>query len=123
MAIQDLRIRDTGYVGELTSLAGVRSAQGMGLTVVNRIFTTETDANIVTCIEANPRRVWASVQNTGAAPMTVVWGSVGAFANIAVLLQWDILTIDADHPWTGAVSISTGSVLNAYCTEVSLAGV
>jgi hypothetical protein len=109
---------DTGYNGIVHSLAGIPSSPGHGLAIVTTQVVNEVTPPLPV-LTNNPRRMYAFIQNTGAAALTV---SVGLpFFAILSLQPWDIYVIDRDHPWTGAVAV-TSADMNCYVTEASIQG-
>jgi hypothetical protein len=113
-------IRDSGYNGSLVSLAGIVGAFGQGRNVVTGQYVNETTTPAVV-LNANPKRIWASIQNTGSAATTLSYGEGGSFKEFVNMQPWDIYVIDADHPWTGSVAISSTDI-NLLFAEVSIGG-
>lgn len=112
---------DTGYTGQLTSLAGVKGGYGYGLKIVVTQFINEPTGTVL-ALSPNSRRVWATIQNTGAVNMTISVGDGANFTALATLLPWGVYQLDIEHPWTGGIGIDA-SEINAYVCDVSLAGI
>src|SRR5450759_3113267 len=101
---------ENGFIGRLTSLAGVQGADGKGR-VIDSVSVALT-ATVVLVLSSNPKRISALIQNIDdiTSPGSSVFISLGnpgyaidPGAYVSVLSPLGTLQIDKDFPWTGEV--------------------
>ncbi len=100
--------KDSGYQGQIRSLAGVLGKLGMGLTIEQNYRAVATGV-ITRLINPNPLRKWAVIVNpiTNSGNTDILFSSGSGWK----LAPGGFLIINEDLPWTGEV--------NAYQTEVA----
>lgn len=112
---------ESGYVGTLYSLAGLRSRPGTGR-VVEQNYIDAAPVFARDAVPSNPARVWLEMCNSGAADVFVCFGNVtpGGAASLN-LHPGDILIINQNMPWTGSIGFSSTAQIEIQYQECSLA--
>jgi len=113
---------DSGYVGQIKSLAGVLSAPGRGLSVNVESVDLLTSIN-KQVLQSNSCRKWAVLQNINADDITVFFGDIAAAGVAGVrLAKYGSLIINEDLSWTGAMTAfqDSGSTINLFVMEASI---
>ena len=114
---------ETGYNGQLISLAGVKGTPGIGR-LVNSENKNAAVGNAV-LLPGNVKRIAALIQvtqPTSEGGVHILFqGEAGLNKPICQLHQWDILQIDDNFPWTGPVLFSdTSATPNVTVSEISV---
>lgn len=112
--------RESGYLGRLTSLGGVKGHEGIGRQVEDASALSVT--SLYCAIPANPSRVWASITNdpTSTNDLDIYLGD--GLYKFCSLVPGGSLLINDELPWTGNIWVnSTAAEMLAY--ECCLAGV
>lgn len=94
---------ETGYNGQVTSLAGVVGAVNKGRQAVSNSYTL---SGIVIILQANPQRIAAIIQNIGdpAFPGSALEIFIGGVNSIPfTLVENGSMQLDVNFPWTGEV--------------------
>lgn len=113
---------DAGYVGQIQSLAGVLGRAGLGLVTSGYANDVSTGVEVA---QANPSRVWLTVQNTSNenssnADIRVQLGTHGFYI---YLKPYGSLLINKDLPWTGIVGVEpVGAGAKVRVIEASVQG-
>lgn len=119
---------ESGYYGQLTSLSGLRGAEGKGRVIHTAQIALTSAAVLI--LSANPKRISAIIQNQDDATnpgsnLSVYLGNpayvIDAGDVVADLSPLGTLQIDANLPWTGEIYASR--VTNSptvVVTEISL---
>jgi hypothetical protein len=119
---------DTGYMGNIVSLCGIKSRPGFGLKVDNRLYSNTAGIQFNSIITSNPSRVWLTLRIGAASPAPIYMVLGGASPTVSTcaihLNAGDIYQIDINNPWCGAISFenpaNTGIVLE--WSESSIVG-
>lgn len=101
----------TAYYGKLKSLAGIESNGWRGLLIeMNDEVVTAGGSRII--LPANPRRLWAVIQNTTNDPgnTAIYFGNTSGGA--ILLPQYSVVQLDQNLPFTGAVIGLAGGAQN-----------
>jgi len=107
---------ESGHVGSITSLAGVKGQPGRGLRVDD---CSRNGALVgVTVFSPNPARKWATIFNAGVPDIYVYLK--GAFSTFSVLRTYGVLIFNEDLPWIGEVTVTAaaGSLVQAFEASV-----
>lgn len=115
-------VRDTGYLGQTVSLAGVKGALGQGLVVQIESVALASSTNIQV-LQSNPSRKWAVLQNINTNDITVFFGDVAASGVAGVrLAKYGSFQLDKNIPWCGAMTAfqDSGSTINLFVMEASV---
>jgi hypothetical protein len=119
---------DTGYLGNIVALSGIKSRPGYGIRVDNRLYSNTAGIQFNSIVTSNPSRVWLilRVGQTSPVPLYLCYGGSSPIVSTCGihLLAGDILQIDINNPWTGALSFenpaNTGIVI--AWSEASIVG-
>lgn len=115
-------VKDSGYQGQIKSLAGIPGAIGMGL-ILGYESVALTTSEPKQIMQANPTRKWANIQNINPADITIFFGDVGAAGVSGIrLTSLGSYEINELNPWTGAMTgfQDSGATINLFVIEASV---
>jgi len=93
-------LRDNGYAGVRTSMGGIQSRQGMGLTIWSTLAAPTTTATPISA--GNPLRLYTLITNNGTVAVDIAYDAT--FLNGYHRLQpGGSMLINEDMPWTGEI--------------------
>jgi hypothetical protein len=105
---------------QLISLGNYIGPQSVGRVARNG-YAVVAAATPLLWLEDNPKRIWATVVNNGANDCMVHFGEQGNALYGLLLRTGGSMTVDIEHPWTGAIyAFSTLGTTLSY-EEMSVA--
>jgi hypothetical protein len=114
-----LTIREPGYQGELVSLAGVRGKRYLGRQG-ERFTIALTGGTGQIGMPSNPKRIAATIQIfVGTDDLQVYFGD-STDGPAFILAPRDLLQIDLNLPWTGAVYLYSSGTMSVLCNEITV---
>jgi len=112
-------IREPGFNGRLISLSGVLGAVGQGREGVRHTVAVTGGTGIIG-MPSNPLRISATVQIfIGTADLQVFFGD-STDGPAFILAPRDMLQIDHNLPWAGAVYLYSSGTMSVLLNEVSV---
>lgn len=93
---------DSGYRGQIVSLAGVKGRLGLGLKLQMDAVAVD-NVTRVQVLQSNPQRVFAIMTNEGDVDVLFALTGDTGYALHRVAARGGVFQIDKDLPWTGGV--------------------
>jgi hypothetical protein len=91
--------QESGFVGELESLSGIKGVKWRGRQMSVRQFTIAGGASEDLC-QDNGRRIAALITNNGPDVCNIRFGNSALVAQLAVN---GVIQVDVNFPWTGKI--------------------
>lgn len=112
-------IREPGYTGRLVSLGGVMGRPFQGRQGIRYTIALTGGVGQIG-IPVNPHRISATVQIfVGTDDLQVYLGN-STDGPAFILAPRDLLQIDHNLPWTGAIYLYSSGTMSVLCNEVTI---
>lgn len=95
-----VELQDSGYRGQLVSMAGVKGREGMGLVVYSSNPAPTTTPVIIS--GPNPARYYVLITNEGSVNVQIAFNDTFT-DGFHTLFPGGSMLINKDMPWTGAI--------------------
>jgi len=112
-------IREPGFQGRLYSLGGVVGEPGQGRQGIRHLITLTGGVGQIG-MPANPRRISATIQIFNGTADLQVFFSDDTEGPAFILAPRDMLQVDWNLPWTGAVYLFSSGTMSVLCNEVTI---
>lgn len=117
MSLVEELVQESGHVGELVSLGGIRGVPHRGRQMRTGLHTIAGGAT-EDIAQDNGHRVSALILNAGPDTIGLKFGNT---YNAIILQSGDFFQIDADFPWTGKIQALPPTLTTVvYINEVSV---
>lgn len=110
---------ESGFSGSLYSLGGIKGKEGAGRQSQRYVVGLSAGVGAIG-IPANGKRISATVQFTNSQADLQVFFGDSIYGPVFYLRPYDLLQVDADLPWTGAIYLFSAAAVSVIISETTV---